>query len=112
MSSNTSISLGALLGCVGFFFQLWLTSVLLGEDLWMYLMARIHDFVEWLFVQLGILAEPNLLTIQILAIFSILCGKFIYLFVVHIVALRVFERLGNPIPKPPAWVDSFLFLLL
>jgi uncharacterized protein YybS (DUF2232 family) len=106
----TSISLGALLDCFGVFFRWWLTSVLLDEDVWMYLMLRIRDFVEWLFVQLGILAEPNLLTIQILAIASILFGRFIYLFVVHIVALLLFKRLGNPIPKAPAWVDTLLDL--
>ena len=106
----TSISLGALLDCFGVFFRWWLTSVLLDEDVWMYLMLRIRDFVEWLFVQLGILAEPNLLTIQILAIASILFGRFIYLFIVHVVALLLFERLGNPIPKAPAWVDTFLDL--
>jgi uncharacterized protein YybS (DUF2232 family) len=106
----TSISLGALLDCIGVFFRWWLTSVLLGEDLWMYLMARIRDFAEWLFGQLGILAEPNLLIIQILAIASILFGKFIYLFIVHLVALLVFERLGNPIPKPSNWVDRLLDL--
>jgi uncharacterized protein YybS (DUF2232 family) len=62
-------------------------------------------------VQLGILAEPNLLAIQILAIASILFGRLIYLFVVHIVALLLFERLGNPIPKAPAWVDTLLDFL-
>lgn len=106
----TSISLGALLDCFGIFFRWWLTSVLLDEDVWMYLMLRIRDFAEWLFVQLGILAEPNLLAIQILAIASILFGRLIYLFVVHIVALLLFERLGNPIPKAPAWVDTLLDL--
>jgi uncharacterized protein YybS (DUF2232 family) len=106
----TSISLGALLGSFGVFFRWWLTSVLLGEDVWMYLMVRIRDFAEWLFVQLGILAEPNLFTIQILAIASILFGRFIYLLVVHIVVLLLFERLGNPIPKAPAWVDTLLDL--
>jgi uncharacterized protein YybS (DUF2232 family) len=106
----TSISLGALLGCFGVFFKWWLTSVLLGEDLWMYLMVIIRDFAAWLFVQLGILAEPNLFTIQILAIASVLFGRFIYLFVVHVIALLLFERLGDPIPKAPAWVDTLLDL--
>jgi uncharacterized protein YybS (DUF2232 family) len=106
----TSISLGALLDCFGVFFRWWLMSVLMGEDLWMYLMVRIRDFADWLFVQLGILAEPNLLTIQILAIASILFGRFIYLFIVHLLALLLFERLGNPIHKAPAWVDTLLDL--
>jgi uncharacterized protein YybS (DUF2232 family) len=106
----TSISLGALLDCIGVFFRFWLTSAFIGEDLWMYLMARIHDLAEWIFVQLGILAEPSLLIIQTLAIVLILFSNFVYLFVVHLVALLMFEKLGNPLPKAPAWVDTLLDL--
>ena len=106
----TSISLGALLDCIGVFFRFWLTSAFIGEDLWMYLMARIHDLAEWIFVQLGILAEPSLMVIQTLAIFLILFSNIVYLFVVHLVALLMFEKLGNPIPKAPAWVDTLLDL--
>jgi uncharacterized protein YybS (DUF2232 family) len=106
----TSISLGALLDCLGVFFRFWLTSIFLGEDLWMYLMARIHDLAQWLFIQLGILAEPSFAVIQTLAICLILLSNFIYLFVVHLVALLMFEKLGNPIPKAPAWVDTLLDL--
>ena len=105
-----SISLGALLDCLGVFFRFGLTSLLLGEDLWMYLMARIRDFTEWLFLQLGILAEPNIIIIQIFAVGLILLSSFVYLFVVHLVAVLMFERLGNPIPKAPAWVDTLLDL--
>ncbi len=106
----TSISLGALLDCIGVFFRFWLTSAFIGEDLWMYLMARIHDLAEWIFIQLGILAEPSLLVIQTLAIVLILLSNFVYLFVVHLVAMLMFEKLGNPIPKAPAWVDTLLDL--
>jgi uncharacterized protein YybS (DUF2232 family) len=106
----TSISLGALLDCIGVFFRFGLTSTFIGEDLWMYLMARIRDLAEWIFVQLGILAEPGLSVIQILAIGLILLSNFVYLFVVHLVALLLFERLGNPIPKAPAWVETLLDL--
>jgi uncharacterized protein YybS (DUF2232 family) len=106
----TSISLGALLDCLGIFFRFWLTSLLLGEDLWQYTMARIRDLSEWIFIQLGILAEPSLLVIQLLAIGLILLNNFVYIFVVHLVALLLFERLGNPIPKPPAWVETLLDL--
>ncbi len=104
----TSISLGALLDCIGVFFRFWLTSAFLGEDLWMYSMARIHDLAEWIFIRLGILAEPSLMVIQTLAIVLILFNNFVYLFVVHLVALLIFEKLGNPIPKAPAWVDTLL----
>jgi uncharacterized protein YybS (DUF2232 family) len=106
----TSISLGALLDCLGVFFRFWLTSTLLGEDLWMYLLGRIRDLSEWIFVQLGILAEPSLLVIQVLAIALILLSNFVYLFAIHLVALLMFERLGNPISKAPPWVDTLLDL--
>ncbi|MCY7368230.1 MAG: DUF2232 domain-containing protein [Chamaesiphon sp.] len=106
----TSISLGALLDCIGVFFRFWLTSAFIGEDLWMYLMARIHGLAEWIFIQLGILAEPSLFIIQALAIILILFSNIVYLFVVHLVALLMFEKLGNPIPKAPAWVDTLLDL--
>lgn len=106
----TSISLGALLDCIGVFFRFWLTSALIGEDLWMYLMARIQDLAEWIFLQLGILAEPSLLVIQALAISLILFSNIVYVFVVHLVAVLLFQKLGNPIPKAPAWVDTLLDL--
>ncbi len=106
----TSIALGSLLDCLGVFFRFWLTSTLLGEDLWVYLMARIRDLSEWLFVQLGILAEPSLAVIQVLAIALILLSNVVYLFVIHLVALLMFERLGKPIPKAPAWVDALMDL--
>lgn len=105
-----SIALGALLETLGVFFRFGLTSLLLGEDLWMYLMARIRDLTEWIFLHLGILAEPNIIIIQLLAVGLILLSSVVYLFIVHLVALLMFERLGNPIPKAPAWVDTLLDL--
>jgi uncharacterized protein YybS (DUF2232 family) len=103
-----SITLGALVDCVGVLFRFWLTSVLLGENLWVYLMARLRDVAEWFCLQVGILAEPSLLSIQIFAICTILMSNFLYLFVVHLVATLMFEKLGNPLPKPPAWIESLL----
>jgi uncharacterized protein YybS (DUF2232 family) len=105
-----SMFLGSLLDCLGVFFRFWLTSILLGDDLWVYTTARIRDLAEWIFVQLGILAEPSLLVIQILAIGLILLSSIVYVFVVHLVAVLMFERLGNPIPKAPGWVEVLLDL--
>ncbi len=105
-----SMFLGSLLDCLGVFFRFWLTSILLGDDLWAYTMARIRDLAEWIFVQLGILAEPSLLVIQLLAIGLILLSSIVYVFVVHLVAVLMFERLGNPIPKAPGWVEVLLDL--
>lgn len=103
-----SISLGAILGTIGVFFRFWLLSILTGEDLWVYLINQIMGFLEWLFLKLGILLSPSTLVLQILAIALVILNNFIYLFLVHIGAWLLLERLGNPIPPPPRWVQVML----
>jgi hypothetical protein len=103
-----SIFTGTLLGTIGFFFRFWLLSVLLGEDLWAYVMSQITQLTEWGFVKLGLLVQPSLHLIQALAVVAIVINNVVYLFVVHIVALLLLDRLGNPIPRPPHWVQVLL----
>ncbi len=103
-----SMSLATLLGTIGVFFRLWLLSLLSGEDLWIYLINQVTSFLEWLFVNLGILTTPNPFLIQVGAIGLILLNNFIYLFVVHIAAWLLLDRLGNPIPRPPQWVQVLM----
>ncbi|MDY6938314.1 MAG: DUF2232 domain-containing protein [Cyanobacteriota bacterium] len=103
-----SISIGMLLGSLGTFFQVWLLSVLVGEDLWLYVTTQITRFADWGFEKLGLLAQPDLHLIQILAVFAVFLNNAVYLFVVHLVALLLLNRLGNPIPPPPQWVQVLL----
>lgn len=103
-----SITTGTLLGTIGFFFRFWLLSVLLGEDLWVYVMTQITQLTDWAFVKLGLLIEPSLTLIQAIAVVTIIFNNAIYLFVVHLVALLLLDRLGNPIPRPPQWVQILL----
>jgi len=103
-----SIGLGTLLGTIGFFFRFWLLSILLGEDVWVYLITQVNQMLEWVFVKLGLLIEPNLLMIQALAIGMVFLSNLVYLFVVHLVSLLLLERLGNPIPQPPTWVQVLI----
>ena len=103
-----SIALGALIGTIGFFFRFWLFSLLLGEDLWVYVITQITELADWIFIKLGLLAQPSVLLIQVLAIIMIVINNLIYLFAVHLVALLILDRLGNPIPRPPQWVQTLL----
>ncbi len=103
-----SISLGSLIGTFGFFFRFWLLSALVGQDLWVYVTAQVAEMVEWVFVKLGWLSVPSLNTIQAIAAGMILVNNIIYLFVVHLVALLLLDRLGNPIPRPPRWVQVLI----
>ncbi|MGB5594115.1 MAG: DUF2232 domain-containing protein [Crocosphaera sp.] len=103
-----SILTGALLGTFGFFFRFWLFSILLGEDLWQYVINQMTGLAEWLFLRLGILAQPSSVFIQSLAVMLIFVNSIIYLFAVHLVALLVLDKLGNPIPRPPKWIQLIL----
>ena len=103
-----SIVTGALIGTFGFFFRFWLFSILLGENLWQYVIAQATGLIDWLLLQLNILAQPDIFVVQSLAISLILVNSLVYLVVVHLVALIVFDRLGNPIPRPPQWLQVIL----
>ncbi|PLZ25103.1 DUF2232 domain-containing protein [Fischerella thermalis] len=103
-----SISLGAVLGTLGVFFRLWLLSLLSGEDLWVYVINQVTEIVEWIFLRLGILASPSTSLINSGAIALIIFNNFLYLFIVHIAAWLLLDRLGNPIPRPPRWVQVLM----
>ncbi|MBW4564147.1 MAG: DUF2232 domain-containing protein [Mojavia pulchra JT2-VF2] len=103
-----SITLGMLLGTLGAFFRVWLLSVLSGEDLWIYVINQVTDLIEWLFLKLGLLASPSVFWIQVGAIALIMFNNLIYLFIVHLAAWLLLDRLGNPIPRPPRWVQVLM----
>lgn len=103
-----SIFLGTIIGTIGFFFRFWLFSILLGEDLWLYVITQVTELAEWIFIKLGLLAQPSLWLISIIALGMIIINNLIYLLVVHLVSLLMLDRLGNPIPRPPKWVQILL----
>ena len=103
-----SITLGMLLGTLGVFFRLWFLSLLSGEDLWVYVINQVTEFLEWIFLKLQILASPSVLFVQLGAIVLIALNNLIYLFVVHLAAWLLLDRLGNPIPRPPRWIQVLM----
>ena len=103
-----SIFIGMLIGTFGMFFRIWLFSILVGEDLWLYAMTQFTSVLEWLFLKLNIIAQPDLWLVQAFAVFMVFLNNLIYLFAVHLVALLVLDRLGTPIPRPPKWLGTIL----
>jgi uncharacterized protein YybS (DUF2232 family) len=111
-----SIALGTLLGSLGFFFRLWLMSILLGEDLWVYLTTQVTQMLNWGLDKLvnlgvlsvGVLSQANVEGVQLLALAMVLLSNGVYLFTVHLAAWLLFERLGMRLPEPPGWVQSLL----
>lgn len=103
-----SILMASLIGCFGFFFRFWLFSILLGEDLWVYVISQVTNLADWIFLKLGILARPDMVTIQIIAMAVVMVNNVIYSLTVHLVALLMLDRLKNPIPRPPKWLRVIL----
>ncbi|ACK71091.1 conserved hypothetical protein [Gloeothece citriformis PCC 7424] len=103
-----SMLLGTIIGVFGLFFRIWLFSILLGEDLWLYAITQATAFLDWAFMKLGLLIEPTVLMIQSIAIIAIIINNLLYLFAVHLIALLVLDRLGNPIPRPPSWIGTII----
>ncbi|MBC6481225.1 MAG: DUF2232 domain-containing protein [Hormoscilla sp. GM7CHS1pb] len=103
-----SIVLGSMLGAFGFFFRIWLVSILLGDDLWVYVTVQVTGLIDWAFLKLGLLLVPSLSLVQAIAVILVLANNAIYMFVVHLVSSLLLERLGTPIPPPPKWVQVIL----
>ncbi|MEM6427296.1 MAG: DUF2232 domain-containing protein [Cyanobacteria bacterium P01_D01_bin.128] len=112
----SAIAAGSLLGSLGFFFKVWLLSIMVGSDLWVYLTTQITQFLNWLInllmawgiLALGSVGPPNLTTIQILSVGLVILSDIVYLFTVHLAAWFLLERLGTPMPPPPRWVQVLL----
>lgn len=107
-SWSVSIALGTLLGTIGFFFRFWLLSIMLGEDLWVYGITQVSNLLDWIFLQLGLLIEPDLIFVNAIALLIVVLSNLAYLFVVHIASWLLLERLGNSIPQPPNWLQVIL----
>lgn len=111
-----SIAVGTLLASLGFFFRIWLLSILIGDDLWVYLINQMAQVLNWILerlVDLGILGiaalgQVDLILVQGLALVMVLVSNVIYLFTVHLAAGLLLERLGIPMPAPPRWVQVLL----
>jgi uncharacterized protein YybS (DUF2232 family) len=103
-SWGMAIFCGTLLATLGAFFRLWLLSTMLGEDLWHYSTVQVTGLLDWLFDRLNILQQPTLPMVQAIAAALIVFRNLVYLFVVHVVAWFLCDRLGNPIPRAPRWV--------
>lgn len=107
-SWGMAIALGSILATFGFFFRVWLVSLLLGDDLWLYSTTQVTNLIDWVCLRLGILFQPSLSFIQAMVIVLVAVNSIIYLFVVHLVAWFLFDRLHNPIPRPPQWVQVLM----
>ena len=105
---TASMGWGVLLTTIGVFFQTALVSLLLGTNLWLYLNQQVRGLLAWVFEKMGILIDPSLAAVQVVAVALVAVQSLGYVLLVHLVALLLMERLGHPIPDPPPWLQALI----
>ncbi|MEE3717495.1 DUF2232 domain-containing protein [Tumidithrix elongata RA019] len=103
-----SLPLGTMLGALGTVFQFLFLSLLVSENLWNYTTVQMTGLISWLMQLFGSLDQPELAVIQAFAVGGIVFSNLMYQLLVHLVAWVLLDRLGNPIPSPPKWLESLL----
>jgi uncharacterized protein YybS (DUF2232 family) len=111
-----SIGIGTILNSLGFFVRLWLLSLMLGEDLWVYLINQATQMINWVLSRLvsfgllsvGSLSQSNTTLVQLVALLIVIVSSLVYLFTVHLASWLLLERLGEKMPTPPPWVQRLL----
>ena len=103
-----SMGWGIVISAIGLFFQIFLLSLLLSTNVWLYLNQQVTGILDWFFVKFNLLLDPSLLVIQFFAIILILINSLLYILLVHLIASLLFERLNYPIPEPPPWLAALI----
>lgn len=112
MSWYWSVLLGAVLSTLGLIFQLALSSLLVGENLWAFFTLQLTGFANWLLDitlgSLGVHVAASAFGIQVAIVAIVAMNSLVYVFTVHLVAALVMEKLGRTLPPPPKWVQVLL----
>ncbi len=103
-----SLSIATVISSLGMAFQFVFLSVLLGENVWNYSIVQITSLLNWIIQIFGSLEQPDFAAVQAFAIAAVIFSNFAYQLLVHLVAWIILDRLGNPIPAPPKWIESLL----
>jgi uncharacterized protein YybS (DUF2232 family) len=109
VSWSISLALGTGLSTIGTAFQLALLSTMVGENLWVYFTVQITGLLGWIWQLFGSLDQPSLWVVQVMAIASMVFSNFMYQVLVHLVALLLLERIGNPITPAPKWLEDLIY---
>ena len=107
---GTTVVQGIGVGTVGFFGQIAVLSVLVGENLWLLVTTQGTQALEWVLERLQILAQPDVVWIQGATVVLVMVNAAVYTFVVQLLAWALLERLDTPVPPPPNWLRVWLGL--
>lgn len=107
-----SVLTGAVISTLGLVFQLLLSSLMVGENLWAYVTLQLTGLTNWIldfalnWLGIYIAAQPWMIQVCVIGFF--IFNSLIYVFTVHLIAALVMERISRPLPDPPSWVRYLL----
>jgi len=105
-----SLTLGVIIGTLGFFLRVMALSTLVGDNLWVLITRVSYGLIEKLIGLLNLPFSPSILSIQLGAIFLIIFQEIIYVLTVHVVAYSLFPRFKLNITDPPRLLNSLFNL--
>ena len=107
-SWRISLTIGVVIGTLGFFVRVLALSILVADNLWVLITRASYGLIEKFIGLFSLPLSPSILSIQIVAIFLIIFQEIVYVLTVHIVAYYLFPRFKLAIPDPPRLLNSLL----
>jgi len=105
-----SLTVGVIIGTLGFFVRVIALSTLVGDNLWVLVTRASYGLLEKLIGLLNLPFYPSILSIQLGAIFLIIFQDIVYVLTLHVVAYSLFPRFKLNIPNPPRLLNSLVDL--
>jgi uncharacterized protein YybS (DUF2232 family) len=105
-----TLSLGGVIGTLGFLVRVAVLSLLLGENLWVLITTAAATLLERLLAVLGLGPGFDLTEVQLMALALVLVQNLLVVLCLHAVAYWIFPRLQSPIPQPPRLLEALVAL--
>ena len=105
-----TLSVGALIGALGFLVRVAVLSVLVGENLWILITTAAAGLLDRFSLLLGLGPGWDLHQVQIAALTLVLIQNLVVVLTLHAVAYWIFPRLKAPVPEPPPLLRSLVAL--
>ena len=107
-SWKLSLTVGVVIGTLGFFLRVIALSTLVGDNLWVLITRASYGLLEKVIGLLNLPLSPSILSIQLGAILLIIFQEIVYVLTVHVVAYSLFPRFKSNIPDPPRLLISLV----
>jgi len=107
-SWSFSLTVGVIIGTLGFFIRVIALSTLVGDNLWVLITRASYGLIEKFIGLLNLPLYPSFLSIQIGAILLIIFQEIVYVLTVHVIAYSLFPKFKLTIPDPPRLLNSLV----